>query len=194
MTKSVGWPSLARRLLKSAHPRNRISTVTLRDASWASVRRSCGLRAWPIVTVCRFSLCIKHEFRPCGLHMYLHTHIYIGCEVIIWSEFGGFGSYYLVQVCFSKTPIAKNTIEIVVSAHFLETLCAKKNWKLLSGPSWRFLRRTQLGPDNNFQLGSDNNFQKCHFLIFCFGNVLKYLFLQCFWKQEKSQKMPNKKR
>ena len=36
----------------------------------------------------------------------------------------------------------------------------------LSGPSWRFLRRTQLGPDNNNQLGPDNNIQKCFFVIF----------------------------
>ena len=29
-----------------------------------------------------------------------HIYIYICCGVIIWSKFGPFGSYYLVQVCF----------------------------------------------------------------------------------------------
>ena len=54
------------------------------------------------------------------------AYIYICCEVIIWSEFGPFGSYYLVQVCFSKTPIAKNTTKIGVSAHFFGKQIARK--------------------------------------------------------------------
>ena len=32
-------------------------------------------------------------------HVCMCIYIY-SCEVIIWSKFGGFGSYYLVQVCF----------------------------------------------------------------------------------------------
>ena len=76
-------------------------------------------------------------------------------EVIIWSKF-----------VFSKTPIAKKHYKNRgFSPFFWKKNCAQKIWKLLSGPSWRFLRRSQLGPDNNFQLGPDNNFQKCHF--FC---------------------------
>ena len=31
---------------------------------------------------------------------YICIYIYACCGVIIWSKFGGFGSYYLVQVCF----------------------------------------------------------------------------------------------
>ena len=91
-------------------------------------------------------------------------------------------SYYLVQVWgfwkllsgpslfFSKTSIAKKYYKNRgFGTCFLKKIARIKNWKLLSGPSWRFLRRTQLGPDNNFQLGPDNNFQKCHFfVIFCF--------------------------
>ena len=110
----------------------------------------------------------------------LSLYIYLCCEVIIWSKFGPFGSYYLVQVCFfSKTPIAKKHYKNRgFSPFFGKTNCAQKFWKLLSGPSWRFLRRSQLGPDNNFQLGPDNNFQKCLFLyFFALKNVLKCLFL-----------------
>ena len=108
----------------------------------------------------------------------IYIYIYICCEAIIWSKFGPFGSYYLVQVCFFlKHRLPKNTIKIGVSAlFFLKKNCAQKFWKLLSGPSWRFLRRSQLGPDDNFQLGPDNNFQKCHFFVIC-----------CF---EKCAKMP----
>ena len=86
-------------------------------------------------------------------------------EVIIWSKF----------VFFPKHRLPKNTIKIGVSALFFwKKNCAQKIWKLLSGPSWRFLRRSQLGPDNNFQLGPDNNFQKCHFfVIFCFEKCAK---------------------
>ena len=115
---------------------------------------------------------------PCKSCMatYLYRHIYIYIyvvkslsgpslallEVIIWSKF-----------VFSKTPIAKNTIKIGVSAFFLEKI-ARKKWKLLSGPSWRFLRRSQLGPDNNFQLGPDNNFPKMPFFVFfCFEKCAK---------------------
>ena len=66
--------------------------------------------------------------------------------------------------------------------------CAQKFWKLLSGPSWRFLRRSQLGPDNNFQLGPDSNFQKClFFVIFCFEKCAKMpIFIVFFEKQPKN--------
>ena len=63
----------------------------------------------------------------------------------------------MVQGFFSKTPIAKK--------HYKNRVARKKVWKLLFGPSWRFLRRNQLGPDNNFQLGPDNNFQKMPFFL-----------------------------
>ena len=83
----------------------------------------------------------------------------------------------------------------MVSAHFWGKKSARtKVWKLLSGPSWRFLKRTQLGPDNNFQLRPDNNFQKC--TIFCFffafKNVPKYLFYSVFENQENLAKNAKK--
>ena len=86
----------------------------------------------------------------------------------------------------------KNTITIGVSALFFgKKNCAQKCWKLLSGPSWRFLRRSQLGPDNNFQLGPDNNFQKCHFfVIFCFEKCAKMPIFIVFF--ENNQKIAQK--
>ena len=117
---------------------------------------------------------------------------------LVWSKFGPFGSYYLVQVCFfSKTPIAKKHYKNRGFSPFLgEKNCAQKFWKLLSGPSWRFLRRSQLGPDNNFQLGPDNNFQKCHFfVIFCFEKCAKMpIFIVFFEKQPKNAKKIAKKK
>ena len=99
-------------------------------------------------------------------------HTAIWYRYMLWS-------YYLVQVWpfwkllsspslfFSKTPIAKKHYKNRgFSPFFGKKNCAQKFWKLLSGPSWRFLRRSQLGPDNNFQLGPDNNFQKCHFFFY----------------------------
>ena len=64
---------------------------------------------------------------------------------------------------------------------------------LLSGPSWRFLRRTQLGPDNNNQLGPDNNIQKMSFffVIFCFEKCAKMPIFIVFLKN--NQKLPPKK-
>ena len=51
------------------------------------------------------------------------------CGVIIWSKFGGFKCYYLVQVCFFfiKHQLSKNTIKIGVSAlFFAKQNCAPK--------------------------------------------------------------------
>ena len=85
---------------------------------------------------------------------------------MLWSSYlvqvWGFGKLLSGPSLFFvlKTPIAKKHYKNRVSAHFCGKKMRAKNWKLLSGPSWRFLRRTQLGPDNNFQLGPDNNFQK----------------------------------
>ena len=108
-------------------------------------------------------------------------------EVIIWSKF----------VFFLKHRLPKNTIKIVVSAHFGgQKIARTKFWKLLSGPSWRFLKRTQLGRDNNFQLGPDNNFQKCTF--FGFFLLLKMCqntcFYSAFWESRKMAKNAQQKR
>ena len=65
--------------------------------------------------------------QTCGLTQSLMDvlEIYIySCGVIIWSKFGGFKCYYLVQVCFLiKHRLSKNTVKIEVSALFF---CKKK--------------------------------------------------------------------
>ena len=92
-----------------------------------------------------------------GVCIYIYTYIYavellsgpsLGVlNVIIWSKF-----------VFYKHQLSKKTIKIGVSALFFwNNICAHKFLMLLSGPIWRFLRRTQLGPDNNTWLGPDNN-------------------------------------
>ena len=72
-------------------------------------------------------------------------------EVIMWSKFA-----------FSKTLIAPKHYKNRDFSTFLENMQEKLEviiWFKLA-----FLKRTQLGPDNNFQLGPDNNFQKSHFV------------------------------
>ena len=99
-------------------------------------------------------------------------------EVIIWSKF-----------VFSKTPIAKKHYKNrSFSPFFLKTKnCAQKFWKLLSGPSWRFLRRSQLGPDNNFQ--------KCHFfVIFCFEKCAKMPICIVFFEKQPKNAQKNAKK
>ena len=125
-------------------------------------------------------------------YMYVYTYIYAVellagpslalLEVIIWSKF----------VFFLKYRLPKNTIKIGVSALFFEKKLRAKNWKLLSGPSWVLLRRSQLGPDNNFQLGPDNNFQKCHFFVFFLLRKMceNAYFYSVFWKQPKTCQNP----
>ena len=39
------------------------------------------------------------EVAYCYFHL-IYIYIYICCGVVIWSKFGGFKCYYLVQVCF----------------------------------------------------------------------------------------------
>ena len=126
------------------------------------------------------------------------THIYV---YMLWS-------YYLVQVwpfqgllsgqsLFFLTLFVKNTINIGVSAHFLnKTSCAQKFQRLLSGPSLRLFKRTQLGPDSSpylDQIITPENVICLQF--FAFQNVLKYLSYSVFFeKQHKLAKNATKKR
>ena len=48
----------------------------------------------PSAHVCHFVCVYVYVF------VYVYVYIYICCGVIIWSKFGPFESYYLVQVCF----------------------------------------------------------------------------------------------
>ena len=112
-------------------------------------------------------------------------HIYIyGCGVIIWAKFGLLRCYYLGQVCFfTKHCLSKNAIKIGVSALFvLKKNCTRKFEVLLSGPSWSFLRCSQLGPDNNTYLAQILTPQNA---FFCFFLRLKICwntyFYSVFW-------------
>ena len=94
--------------------------------------------------------------------------------VIIWSKF-----------VFSKRLLSKKHYKIGVSAHF-EKVSAQQFQVVLSGPSWPFLRRTKLGPDNNTYLDQMITPQNVFFIAFCgFGNALKYLFTVFFEHQPK---------
>ena len=75
-----------------------------------------------------FSLALFHFLL--FLSLSLSLYIYICCGVIIWSKFGGFKCYYLVQVCFFiKHRLSKNTIKIGISALFLQNKIARQNFK-----------------------------------------------------------------
>ena len=104
-------------------------------------------------------------------------------EVIIWSKF-----------VFYETPIAKEKhYKNSGFSTFVGKNCARTFLEVIIWSKWVFFKTHQLGPDNNFQLGPDNNFQNRHFFVFfALKNVLKYLFLQCFFEnQEKlAKKMP----
>ena len=118
-----------------------------------------------------------------SLSLSIYIYIYICCGVIIWAKFGLLRCYYLGQVCFfTKHCLSKNTIKIGVSALFFwKKNCARKFEVLLSGPSWSFLRCSQLGPNNNTYLAQittpQNAFFFVFFVFFAFKNSLKYLFL-----------------
>ena len=152
--------------------------------NWALLRRSLGVF---VSGRCDISRGYEKPRKKKYIYIYIYAVRLLSgpslalLEVIIWSKF----------VFFSKTPIAKKHYKIGVSALFFwKKNCAQKIWKLLSGPSWRFLRCSQLGPDNNFQLGPDNNFQKCHFVvILCFEKCAKMpIFIVFFEKQPKKCK------
>ena len=74
------------------------------------------------------------------------------CGVIIWSNFGLLRGHYLIQVCFCIKALCqkKHYNNSGFSPFFLKKKrCAQKFQGSLSGPSLRFLKRTQLGPDTD---------------------------------------------
>ena len=97
--------------------------------------------------------------------------------------------YYLVQVWpfegllsdpslfFNTVCQQKNTVNLGFSTFINKKGFVHKFQRLLSGPSLRFLKRTQLGPDGNPYLDQTIPPQN---VFFAFNNVLKYLFIQCF--------------
>ena len=115
--------------------------------------------------------------------------IYIySCGVIIWSKFGLFRGYYLVQVCFLHW-LSKSTIKIGVSAHFFWTKSrARKFQGLLSGPSLH-LKRTKIGPDNNPYLDQILTPQNVFFgEMFALKMCQNTYFYSVFWKSTKVAK------
>ena len=143
-----------------------------------------------IITLKMAKLCRNNNFTAC-IYIYIYA-----VKLLSGPSLAPFGSYYLVQsLFFSKTPIAKKHYKNRGFSTLFWKNCAQKNWKLLSGPSWRFLRRTQLGPDNNFQLGPDNNFQKCHFWVkFCSEKCAEntYFYSVLLKIKKNWQKLPKK--
>ena len=114
----------------------------------------------------------------------MHIYIYMlaGCEVIIWSKFGLLRGYYLVQVCFFKFTACQNTMKYGVSTHlFLKKKLHANISGVIRWSKFAFLKRTQLGPDDNPNLDQINNPSKCIlFASLDFEHMLRYLMLQSF--------------
>ena len=104
--------------------------------------------------------------------VYNFTAYIYSCGVIIWAKFGLLRCYYLGQVCH------KTLSNRGFSTFFWKKNCARTFEVLLFGPSWSFLRCSQLGPDNNTYLAQIITPQNAYFFVFfAFKNLLKYLFL-----------------
>ena len=109
-------------------------------------------------------------------YVYKHICMYVCMYVCMYIYI--YWCYYLGQVWpfevllsgpslfITKHCLSKNNIKIGVSAFFFEKNCARKFEVLLSGPSWPFLRCSQLGPDNNTYLAQIITPQNA--LFFCF--------------------------
>ena len=130
-----------------------------------------------------------------------YIYIYICCGVIIWSKFGGFGCYYLVQVCFfPKHRLPQNAIKIGVSALFF--LKKKLRAKFLDVIIWSKLAffKTQSNLDQIITSNLDQKITSKNaifFVIFCFEKCAKMpIFIVFFEKQPKKlpKKLPKKKR
>ena len=106
-----------------------------------------------------------------------HIYIYICCGVIIWTKFGLFNSYYLVHVCFVFNSVCQKKSMKRVSPMFFEQISAHANLIVIIWSKFAFLKRTLLGPDNNPTLDPKKTCKMINFAIFCFEDVLKYLFI-----------------
>ena len=104
------------------------------------------------------------------LYLSISISIHICCGVIIWAKFGLLRCYYLGQVCFLQNTVCQKHYKIRgFSTFVLEKNCARKFEVLLSGPSWSFLRCSQLGPNNNTYLAQIITPQNAFFFVFfCF--------------------------
>ena len=114
----------------------------------------------------------------------IYAYIYICCGVIIWSKFGLFNSYCLVQVCLSKTH-SKIHIKIGVAAFLcLKTIACKKRivtiWSKLA-----FFLGHQLGPDNKPYLDQIRTIINGHFSFVCFWTCANIPIYSVFWTSTK---------
>ena len=57
----------------------------------------------------------------------IHIYIYVAVELLSGPSLGGLEVIVWSKFVFSKTPIAKHTIKIVVSAHVFGKIARKKN-------------------------------------------------------------------
>ena len=130
-------------------------------------------------------LCLRNFFTPpfhslspslsLSLSLYIYAVVLLSGPslafwgVIIWAKF-----------VFYKTLFVKKHYKNrgFSTFFFWKKNCARKFEVLLSGPSWSFLRCSQLGPNNNTYLAQIITPQNAFFFqFFAFKNLLKYLFL-----------------
>ena len=88
------------------------------------------------------------------IYIYIFIYIYI---YLLWCHYLGQVWPFEVSLSgpsllFTKHCSSKNTIKKGFQHFLFEKNCARKFEVLLSGPSWSFLRCSQLGPDNNTYL------------------------------------------
>ena len=124
--------------------------------------------------------------------IYIYIYVCVCCGFIIWSKFGLLEELLSGPSLLKQRTlfVKKNTENRGFKTFWFTKSCAQKKEGLLSGPSWPFLEKAKLGPDNNPYLDQIVTLQNG---IFCFQNVLRCLFWQCFLHQPNvAQKWPNK--
>ena len=99
------------------------------------------------------------------MYMYVYMFVYVCCGVIIWSKFGLFRGYYLVQVCVLKNIVCQQHYK---NRGFSIFQVARIKSGVLIWCKFAFLKRTQLGPDNNPYLDQIITPQNVFLGIVCF--------------------------
>ena len=124
-----------------------------------------------------------------------YIYIYICCGVIIWAKFGLLRCYYLGQVCFLQNTVCQKHYKYRgFSTFFGKKNCARKFEVLLSGPSWSFLRCSQLGPNNNTYLAQIITPQNAFFLFVLLLKICwNTYFYSVFWTSTKIWQKRGKK-
>ena len=131
------------------------------------------------------------------LHTYTHHCIYIYAVVllsgpslafwgvIIWAKF----------VFLQNTVCQKHYKHRGFSTFVFEKNCARKFEVLLSGPSWSFLRCSQLGPNNNTYLAQIITPQNAFFFNFLLLKICwNTYFYSVFWTSTKNWQKRGKKK